>query len=245
MRLDDKIVELLASRNNDIFRIPQIAELINGNKRSISVRLTHLVKTQRVHRISVGLYQHPSGLVKELIDPHIRFHGIKFEYRHLKMMRWSYLDLQKIVNEQLRSPIMHRHPKNKSITTSTDWEGRSITVTIHPEKVGLLEVWNRSSLLPLHPLEFGQYCGYIQGVFKIPSDFWTLKQLGINIDHENVQLDGWTNISMKVAQNNVLRMYQKAKDLRIEAHITTDMTAKECMSYMEGILRYAEILKKK
>jgi hypothetical protein len=159
-------------------------------------------------------------------------------------MGWCYLDLQRIVTEQLRTPYLHRHPKNKSIVTGSDWEGRLLTITLHPEsdKGTLLEVFNKSSLLPLHPLEFSNYCGYLQGVFKIPSSFWILRQIGINVDRENCQLDGWTNVSMRTAEGNVLRMYQKAKDLRIETHIQTKTTAKESLKYLEGILQYAEII---
>ena len=243
--LKDRILKLLNSRPNDTFTSKQVAYLLNANNNSIRNKLMHLVNSNKIIRVTKGLYQSTFGLVKEDIDPNIRFHGIKFEHRCNKSMGWSYLDLYKIVTDQLKTPWIRKHPKNKSISTSVEWEQRIITITLHkPDKdsTSLLEVFCKSSMLPLHPIEVGAYCGFLQGVFKIPYNFWILTQIGVNIDLKNVQLDTWNNISMKEAQERILRMYQKAKDLRLECHINPKkrMTARETLDYFEKILIVAD-----
>lgn len=145
------------------------------------------------------------------------------------------------MTEDLKTPWLRKHPNNHSWLNSIEWEGRTINITLHPggyNKPPRLDISNKSSLLPLHPIEYGAYCGFLYGIFKIPSNFWTLTQIGVNIDLKNVQLVTWKNISMKVSQERILRMYQKAKDLRLESHINPKktMTARETLEYFEKIL---------
>jgi hypothetical protein len=221
--------------------------ILRANNDSVRNKLSYLAKNNKIWRVTKGLYQSTAGLIKEEMDPNIRLHGIKFEHRCNKNMGWSYPDLEKVVTVDLKQPWLRKHPKNHSITTSSEWERRTITITLHPpnqDGITLLETFNKSSLLPLHPIEYGSYCGYLQGVFKIPPELWRLTQLAVNIDRKNVQLDGWSNITMRESQERVLRMYQKAKDIRLECHVNPKktITARDTLAYFEKVLAVVEEL---
>ena len=172
-----RILDLLESRPSDTFTSKQIALILEANNNSVRTKLGYLANTNKIWRVTKGLYQSTSAIIRQEHDPNIRLHGIKFELRCIKTMGWSYPYLKKVVTVDLKQPWLHRHSKNHSLTTSTEWEGRIITVTLHPpdkKEVTLLEVFNKSSMLPLHPIEFGAYCGFLYGIFKIPPEFWKL-----------------------------------------------------------------------
>ena len=216
--------------------------ILRANNNSVRTKLGYLANKNKVWRVTKGLYQSTSGIIKEEFDPDIRFHGIDFSYKCIKRSPWGYPHLKKVVTVDLKTPWLRKHPNNHSWLNSIEWEGRLINIALHPgiDTDPRIDISNRSSLLPLHPIEFGAYCGFLYGIFKIPYDFWELIQIGINIDKRNTQLDGWKNISMKVAQGRILRMYQKAKDLRLETHTSPNMNAREAMNYLEKVLVIAE-----
>lgn len=187
-----------------------------------------------------GYYQHPKGLIKPVIYPFFELHGLKFESRCYKVMGWPYPDLLQFVTTRLRQPWLHKHPKNKAVTTTAEWSARTVSITIHTEKTQLIEIFLKAGNDALSPIEFVEYCGWIVGLFGIPPEFWELKQKGINIDIQDAKFTGPSSVSMKVAQDIVMKIYQKGKDIRFETHDTKVMNGKQALNFMAEVLRIEE-----
>lgn len=179
------------------------------------VILRRLLRRGAIANPKRGYYQHPSGLIK--VIP-FYLHGLKFECRCYKTKGRSYRHMADFVTKRFAHPTMHKHKVNHSLVTYTEWEGRWITITLH-KSVELIEVWCKCGNMPLTPVEFIAFASWLTGAFDIPSSDWTLKQKGINFDFPNLKIEGGlTELSLEIAQKQILRMYQHDKDFRLEVH---------------------------
>jgi hypothetical protein len=210
--------------------------------------LRRMLKSNLILNPVRGYYQHPSGLVKPKLYPFFGLHGLKFESRCYKQVGWSFRRLVNYVAVRfpLREPKPHRF--NKSYSVWGDWRNRNITLTIHPEttKDGdlkeLIEIWCKSGQLPLSPLDFIAYCNWIVGVFGIKAELWILKERGINIDVPKTTISGSSDITMEIAQQAVMRMYQKGPDARFEIHDTREITGSQAIKFMKYVLEVSEAM---
>lgn len=157
------------------------------------------------------------------------------------MMGWPFRRLLQAVTNRFPSPALHRHPRNHSITTRGEWNGRRLTITAHPDETGLLEVFLEGSLRPLHLAEVHAYTsGFLPGALDIPPEFWTITQADWNIDVKGTILKtdlGIKGLSLAGFERLVLKIYQKAEDLvRIEARSFDQIPVKRLIEYLESIL---------
>jgi len=202
--------------------------------------LSRYVRDGKIVRVDVGLYRSAKSLVRPgLPDPDLRLHALKLETRY-EMVGRCYRDILRILTSVFASPDLHRHPTNRSITTTGDWRGRRLTVTLH-ERAKLLEVFLQASSKPLDlVLDTTAYLASIEAVFGIPLQFWTVHQADWNIDIAGVTT--WNQLSLGVGLpasqlgNVIAKVYQKAVDMvRVEVRSFEALDADVLTDYIRAI----------
>jgi len=121
---------------------------------------------------------------------------------------------------------------------SDSFNGRAVTITVH--EGGLVELWLKTSKNPLDFTEFDHFCYWVYGMFSgvVLEHTWTLSQLGINVDTEVLELDGFKKLSLKHWRNAWFQIYQKEKDLlRQEIHIMPDMKLQDALTIMHSLVK--------
>lgn len=112
------------------------------------------------------------------------------------------------------------------------WEGRFITITIHPE-CGLVEVWVKCSDNPLeysHMLRLNEYLkGFMSEI--CPFTNVMVREIGINKDFRELRLEGVSSISLRNFMNAWSRIYFKETigAVRIESHWTGTISFEDCV----------------
>jgi hypothetical protein len=235
------ILRLLRENPEETWTIPQVTRAIRHRKNPVKIALSRLATAGKVVRIDRGLYQHPAGLVRRGVpDPRLRIHALKVECRCNQTMGWPFRRVSRMVTERFPSPTMGRHPKNKAIFTHTDWDGRPVTIQVHPDKTVLLEVFLATSERPLHLLEVhGFLTAWLLGAFGIPQEFWTVKQADWNIDvRGTIKSDlGVVGLSVASFTKVILKVYQKSEDLvRTEVRSFQPLSAQRLADYLRDIL---------
>lgn len=101
-----------------------------------------------------------------------------------------------------------------------NWEGRWVTVTLHPLN-GLIEIWLKASLNPLDAMDLIRFREFLKGMFNEVTDMSgaIVSQIGINKDFKELRLDGLSSITLKNFTNCIWRIYQTRElGVRFEAH---------------------------
>ena len=117
------------------------------------------------------------------------------------------------------------------------FNGRVVTITVHSK--GLVELWLKTSKNPLGFEEFDKFCYWVYGMFSgvVLEHTWKLSQLGINVDTEVLELDGFKKLSLKHWRNAWFQIYQKEKGLlRQEFHLMPDLKLQDALTIMHGII---------
>ena len=234
----ERVMAFLAAHIEDDWNAGSIAFHTGVGKSSIGQVIKRMRKANQIIQTKRGYYQHPAGLVRREVDPRIRFHGIKLETRCHERDTSCFLGMVRGWDTRLQSPANHIHPGNGSHVCYSDYQGRPVTITIHP-KARLLEEWVSASSLPFHPLEFYAFGTWTEGWSGVPASLWKLVECGANIDQKDVTLDwGLSQISLADAQGRVMRAYQKAQDLlRVEVHDTPNLSMDAVYELMKDIAR--------
>jgi hypothetical protein len=101
------------------------------------------------------------------------------------------------------------------------WEGRFITLTMHPG-CGLIELWIKCSECPMDFSAMFRFREYIKGVLSPVSDFSDarVREIGINKDFRELRLEGISSMSLHVFMNAWSRIYYKESigAVRVEQH---------------------------
>lgn len=187
-----------------------------------------------------GTYRSTASLARPGVpDARLRLHGLKVEACYQRG-GWPYRQVFQRVTTVWASPALHRHPNNGSVTGTAEWEGRLITWTLHPEKVGLVEVFMQASNRPLSLLEAYAYlAGTLQAGTGIPTELWKITQADWNIDVPgSIKNDlGITGLSVAGFGRFVTKVYQKADDLvRTEVRSFEPVTAAQVTGYISSIM---------
>ena len=242
--------KLLALIDEDLtrtFTAKQIARLLSHSYPATRVLLSRLHKAGRVRRVTFGVYQSLRSLVRPgLPDPNLRLHALKVESCYSRQGRPFRQVLQR-VSTVWPSPDRRRHSINGSISTRHDWEGRFLTITVHPEKSGLVEIFLQSSDRPLSLVEAYAYLsGTIVTGTGIPSELWMITQADWNIDVRGELQSGLGLVGLSVAGFGrlILKIYQKAAEqIRTEVRSFEPLGAAELIAYCRSILQTLEDVK--
>jgi hypothetical protein len=216
-------------------------------KGSVRTILRRGVASGAIANPARGYYQAPSGLVHPAIDPRIRFHGLKFEARCHIAKGGPSRHLYEIVTTRFFSPTMHHHRLNRSLTTTSDWKVRPLTITLH-EEIGLLEVFLQASSLPLTLIELYAFLdGWLPAAFDLPTELWMLRQADVNINsHGTTEIALKTPLPATAAIAAILSIYQKREDLvRTEVRIFDTLPAEAILSNAKAILEGWSDLKRR
>lgn len=220
--------------------VSQIRRFMHRSRAATYMALSRFVGSGRIARIDVGLYRSVRSLVSPgLPDPDLRLHGLKLEVCYDEV-GGPYLRLFQILTSVWASPGMHRHPTNRSVTTTGEWRGRVLTITLH-KRAQLLEVFLQASTLPLNlVLDVNAYLASLETVFGIPLPFWTVRQADWNVDLVGVRSNASLSLGVGLPASQlgavVVKVYQKAVDLaRIEVRSFAALDADVVTDYIRSI----------
>lgn len=240
------LLDVLDDRPRDAFTPLQLARLVDCSYDVMRTTLCRLAKPgrggqpPRVARVARGLYQNPAGLIYPGgVDPRLRIHALKIEARVHKEMGWPFRRTLSKVTSRF-GPRHGVHPRNNSVSFRSEWNARHLTITVHPDETGLVEVFLEASVLPLHLLEVFAYLdGFIPGAFGIPKELWAVRQADWNVDVPgSLAVDlGVNSLSVSAFSKFILKVYQKAEEtVRAEVRSFQALDAKALSRYLEGIL---------
>jgi len=175
---------------------------------------------------------------KAIYEP-LLLHGIKLEFRYNSKQAPPFLPLARQVTFR-----GHRHPKNRSISDSFEFDGRKITVTEHAT-AGLVEVFVTAHDNCYNFTEFQRFVAWVQGRYPlIPMGSWEVIMLGLNWDRKDIGLEGLSKVSLQAFDNCWLVIYQKTKEIvRTEAHIVTKIDLADCLQILMEMQHSIEQLK--
>lgn len=161
-----------------------------------------------------------------LDDPPVVAHGIKIEAKITSIAGPQNLILgitshdPKLMTESWLTVNGFSMTTNKRWVKRFFWEGRFITLTIHPS-CGLIEIWIKCSELPLGFTDMYRFSEYMRGFLSPVSDFKEVRvvEIGINKDFRELRLDGVSSMSLHVFLNAWSKIYNhKERGVRVETH---------------------------
>ena len=220
---EQKILSLIKGNSPQSMSAKFIAMVLNMNYNTVRTYLREMLENGEIESPKRGYYCE-TGLVKHKagnLEKPLELHGIKLECRakNIKRKAGSFLTVP-------LSPNRHRHGRNHSLVDyATYWIGHtpiSVTITMHKE---LIEVWVKNSMHPMKAGEFLGFIGFLQGLFpNIQKHEWYMIQVGLNLDYQELRLDGAKSITLSKYENAVMRIYNKEKmgKMRKEVHISNN-----------------------
>jgi hypothetical protein len=118
------------------------------------------------------------------------------------------------------------------------WEGRFITLTVHP-KCGLIEIWVKCSENPMDFSSMFRFNEYMKGKLDVISDFKDarVREIGINKDFRELRLEGVSSMSLRVFMNAWSRIYYKESigAVRAEIHWVGSISFQDCVELIGKI----------
>lgn len=211
----------------------------------IRTELSRLEKRKKIRKMKHGYYQiRPAPeIIEKLEDPQVKLHGIKLEHNHFENNTLGIHGISAQTNNIFNFLNANRFDKVKTKrgtflkrwTKSMWWEERNITITIHEN--GLIEIFCNASSNPLPFPEFCRYCDFLTGYFQPITSFKRrdvmMKQVGINRDFEEQQLDGVSCITLHKFMNDWARVYQKDDLVRYEHHLKLEITLEDAFNSLQ------------
>jgi hypothetical protein len=190
-------------------------ELWRMTKRGLLLNPVKGVYSLRISRKTLHLLDNPPTVA----------HGIKLEATVLQNGRYhnsiqgiTFIDTKKWLELNVFTPTT-----NNRWVKRIFWEGRFITITIHPN-CGLIEIWVKCSENPLEYHHMYRLNEYLKGFLSGISDFTDVKvrEIGINKDFRELRLEGVSSVMLKSFMNAWSRIYYKETigAVRVETHWT-------------------------
>lgn len=115
------------------------------------------------------------------------------------------------------------------------WRDREVLITMTPSSV---DVRSRFSDDPLAPGEMDSYISFLEGLFA--PYFWTyhweVRNLGINKDFKDIQLDGIQSLTLRDLTGVIRRWYHhKGRGARREIHSPVKVGVIELLNNLDGL----------
>lgn len=176
--------------------------------------------------------------LKFLENPPITVHGLKLECRAKQILQKTILRIT-ANNNKIYTKEMLDWFKAMSFKESTKyrwfkripWEGRGLEVTVHLN--GLIEIWVKSSELPLSYPDMVRLCSYLNGFLSTlkPEDIM-VRQIGVAKDFQSLRMDGISSITLHKFMNDWSKIYYKETigAVRIERHLTCNLSLEQAMN---------------
>ena len=118
------------------------------------------------------------------------------------------------------------------------WEGRFITLTIHPG-CGLIEIWIKCSENPMDFSSMYRFNEYIKGNLASLTDMKDarIREIGINKDFRELRLEGLSSMSLHVFMNAWSKIYYKETigAVRTEIHWVGSIGFEDCLELLSRI----------
>jgi len=215
----------------------------------IRTTLNRLVKDGKIRRYKRGHFQiKPSPeIVKKLDDPDVKVHGVKIEFR-LEEHNILGIDgisaphnITSFIDANRFEEVCNGEGKSmRRFSKKAWWEERNITFTIHD--CGLIEIFCSASDNPMGLTDFFRFADFISGflspICKFQKNKAVLKQIGLNRDFEELQMEGVSCISVKKFLNDWCRIYQHQGVVRYEHHLKLDISLEDAFNSLQ-LLTYS------
>ena len=211
--------------------------------------LSRLRRDGKASWAGYGNWRSPKYLVRE--EPafyDLKFHGLKAEAGY-GVKGGHFLDMWQRVTTFWPEIGEHKHPRNWSMHTKGEWDGRTITCTVHSEKTAKIEVFMEASMKPLGLLDAYLFLkSVLVTVTGIPPELWEISLLGINDDFDGdikTKL-GVTHLSIAGLGNLLAQLYEKTAigKTRAEAHIFDRTPMAAILDRMKHVLEAVEYYRK-
>lgn len=203
--------------------------LRKNHVKQIRKELDRLYKRKILMRPQRGYYSlRISAKTLHLLDnPPVVCHGIKIEatMTHIGTPQKTILGITS--NDHGFDVFSWLNMMNFSETTNKRWmkrffwEGRFITLTMHPG-CGLIELWIKCSDNPMDFSAMYRFREYVKGVLAPVSDFSDarVREIGVNKDFREMRLEGVSSMSLHVFMNAWSKIYFKESigAVRVEQH---------------------------
>lgn len=206
------------------------------NIAKIRTMLQRLVKDGKIRRRKRGFYQvkPTTKIITKLENPDTKLHGIKLEFNIAENNKI------KIHGISAQSNILSfldanrfELVKNKFGTSLRRWSkgiffmDRWVTITVHEK--GLVEVFCRCGDNPLSFQDFVRFgdflSGFFQSVMLFKSNEVLVRQVALNRDFWELNLDGVRSVTLHRFRNDWARVYQRHDGcVRFEHHLCLDIT---------------------
>ena len=117
------------------------------------------------------------------------------------------------------------------------FEDRIVTITVFEN--GLVQAWLNTSEHPVNFHQFDRFQAWLKGLldFVAPGS-WILKQVGLNVDVRQLQLDGLKSMKLMTFRNAWFQIYQKGEDtVRFETHLVPNIKLDEAWKIMRELVQ--------
>lgn len=243
--LAQRILSVLEKDPRREYNAPTIDRILCGEKQYIKKQRkeeVHKIRTELRRMVKKGIIRsEQKGFYSLMItarnlhlleNPPVTCHGLKIE---TKIKHWGATNSiggvssprNKYLKENEKDDLVAWLMANGYVETTNNrfhrrfnWEGRWVTLTIHPLN-GLIEVWVKSSNCPLTFTDLIRLREFLKGMLSELTDFneAMVRQIGINKDFKDLRLEGVSCVSLRTFLNSWSRIYQHEHDMvRIEAH---------------------------
>jgi len=202
----------------------------------IRTELVRLTKDGKIRRRKRGFYQvkPTTKIINQLENPDTMLHGIKLEFNIVENNKLKIHGISAQSNilsflDANRFDLV----KNKYGTSLRRWSkglffmDRWLTITVHEK--GLVEVFCRCGDNPLSFQEFVRFGDFLSGFFQpvmlFKSNEVLVRQIALNRDFWELNLDGARSITLHRFRNDWARVYQRHDGcVRFEHHLCLDIT---------------------
>ena len=207
---------------------------------SIRTEISRLLRREEIVKHRRGYYslKITPATLKFLENPPITVHGLKLECRAKQTLQKTILRITANNNKNYTKEMLEWF-KAMSFKESTKyrwfkripWEGRGLEVTVHLN--GLIEIWVKSSELPLTYPDMVRLCSYLNGFLSTlkPEDIM-VRQIGVAKDFQSLRMDGLSSITLHKFMNDWSKIYYKETigAVRIERHLTCNLSLEQAMN---------------
>lgn len=212
----------------------------NKKIQNIRTELSRLLSREEIVKHRRGYYslKITPATLRFLENPPITVHGLKLECRAKQTLQKTILRITANNNKNYTKEMLDWF-KAMSFKESTKyrwfkripWEGRGLEVTVHLN--GLIEIWAKSSELPLSYPDMVRLCSYLNGFLSTlkPEDIM-VRQIGVAKDFQTLRMDGISSITLHKFMNDWSKIYYKETigAVRIERHLTCNLSLEQAMN---------------
>lgn len=207
----------------------------------IRTTMNRLYKHGKIRQHARGFYQiKPSPkIIQKLETPDIKVHGVKIEYRLSENNIFGIHGITAQHNiigfldaNRFEEVCNGEGVSLKRFSKNVWWEDRKITFTIHD--CGLIEVFCSAGNNCMSLSDFYRFSDFISGflnpICKFEKNKAMLRQIGLNRDFEEQQLEGVSCITLKRFLNDWCRVYQHDDVVRYEHHLKLDISLEDAFN---------------